>query len=137
VGRSLLAACDRLRNSKPDSDAPREVIDKAWQRSVVQLDGRVDLRACTFSVLNICRPPFIGAMCLLARAGDTSIGKPICSPIRSGKRHAPVVCRTPGLPPELRLFLDSLTVELDKTYREVASTGPPAQSRRRPNNRLS
>ena len=46
AGRPLLAACDWLRDqqdrNKTDSDAPREVIDKAWQRYVVQKDGRVD-----------------------------------------------------------------------------------------------
>jgi hypothetical protein len=51
AGGSLLAACDRLCNNKPDRDAPREVIGKAWQRYVVQQDGRVDFRACTFCVL--------------------------------------------------------------------------------------
>jgi hypothetical protein len=55
AGRPLLAACDWLRNqqdrNKPDNDAPREFIDKAWQRYVVQKDGRVDLPAYTFCVL--------------------------------------------------------------------------------------
>src|SRR6516164_7347000 len=37
---------------KPDNNAPREVIDKAWQRYVVQKDGRVDIRAFTFCVLS-------------------------------------------------------------------------------------
>jgi len=55
AGRPLLAACDWLRDqqdrNKTDSNAPREVIDKAWQRYVVQKDGRVDIRAYTFCVL--------------------------------------------------------------------------------------
>jgi hypothetical protein len=56
AGRPLLAACDWLRDQqdrkKPDNNAPREVIDKAWQRYVVQKDGRVDIRAFTFCVLS-------------------------------------------------------------------------------------
>jgi hypothetical protein len=45
AGRPLLSACDWLRDqqdrNKPDNNAPREVIDKAWQRYIVQKDGRV------------------------------------------------------------------------------------------------
>jgi hypothetical protein len=56
ASRPLLAACDWLRDqqdrNKPDNNAPREVIGKAWQRYVVQKDGRVDIRAFTFCVLS-------------------------------------------------------------------------------------
>ena len=36
----------------------------------------------------------------------------------------PIVCRTLGLPPDPQPILDSLAVELDKTYREVARRLP-------------
>jgi hypothetical protein len=36
----------------------------------------------------------------------------------------PIVCRTLGLPPDPHPILDSLVVELDKTYREVARRLP-------------
>ena len=42
----------------------------------------------------------------------------------SGKRHARSSCRTLGLPPDPQPVLESLAVELDKTYREAARRLP-------------
>ena len=57
AGKPVVAAFDWLRENdrkpKPDQAAPREVVRKPWQRSVLRDDGKVDRRAYTFSGLSL------------------------------------------------------------------------------------
>ena len=128
AGRPLLAACDWLRDqqdrNKPDSNAPREVIDKAWQRYVVQKDGRVDIRAYTFCVLGQLqtaihrRDVFTQPELALRRSASQSA-------IRCG-----VGSDTPDRLPHARTATRSATDSrqlgggVDRTYREVARRLP-------------
>jgi hypothetical protein len=47
LGPMDLLLRDRQDRSKLDNSAPREVIDKAWRRYIVQKDGRVIFGAYT------------------------------------------------------------------------------------------
>lgn len=102
----------------------REVIDKAWQRYVVQKDGRVDLRAYTFCVLSHLRTA-IHRRDVFIRP-SWRYADPQANTFSDAEWEAtrPIVCRTLGLPPEPQPFLDSLTAELYKTYSEVAQRLP-------------
>jgi Berberine and berberine like/Tn3 transposase DDE domain len=128
AGRPLLAACDWLRDQqnrkKPDNNAPREVIDKAWQRYVVQKDGCVDIRAFTFCVLSHLQTA-IHRRDVYTRP-SWRYADPRANLLSDAEWEAtrPIVCRTLGLPPDPQPILDSLVVELDKTYREVARRLP-------------
>jgi TnpA family transposase len=107
AGLPLLAAYNWLRDqqdrNKSDNNAPREVIDKAWRRYVVQKDGRV-----VFT-----RPSW--------RYAD-----PRANLLSDAEWEAtrPIICRTLGLAPDPQPILDSLAAELDKTYREIARRLP-------------
>jgi hypothetical protein len=91
---------DRQDRNKLDNSAPREVIDKAWRRYVVQKDGPGRYSGPTPSVCSvICRPPFTGATCLPARAGDTPIRGANLLSDAEWEATRPIVCRTLGLPP--------------------------------------
>ena len=128
AGRPLLGACDWLRDQqdrkKPDNNAPREVIDKAWQPYVVQKDGRVDIRAFTFCVLSHLQTA-IHRRDVFTRP-SWRYADPRANLLSDAEWEAtrPIVCRTLGLPPDPQPILDSLAVELDKTYREVARRLP-------------
>ena len=128
AGRPLLAACDWLRaqqdRKKPDNNAPREVIDKAWQPYVAQKDGRVDIRAFTFCVLSHLQTA-IHRRDVFTRP-SWRYADPRANLLSDAEWEAtrPIVCRTLGLPPDPQPILDSLAVELDKTYREVARRLP-------------
>ena len=128
AGRPLLAACDWLRDqqdrNKPDNNAPREVIDKAWRRYVIQKDDRVDIRAFTFCVLSHLQTA-IHRRDLFTRP-SWRYADPRANLLSDAEWEAtrPIVCRTLGLPPDPQPILESLAVELDKTYREVARRLP-------------
>ena len=133
AGRPLLAACEWLRDqqdrNKPNNNAPREVIDKAWQRYVVLKDGRVDIRAFTFCVLSHLQTAIHRRDVFTHpswRYADPRAN--LLSDAEWGATR-PIVCRTLGLPPDPQPMLESLAVELDKTYREV---GLPTVSGQKP-----
>jgi hypothetical protein len=124
AGRPLLAACEWLRDQqdrkKPDNNAPREVIDKVWQRYVVRKDGHVDIRAFTFCVLSHLHTA-IHRRDVFTRP-SWQYADPRANLLSDAEWGAtrPIVCRTLALPPDPHPILDSLAVELDKTSREVA-----------------
>ena len=124
AGRPLLAACDWLRDqqdrNKPDNNAPREVIDKAWQRYVVQKDGRVDIRAFTFCVLSHLQTAIHRRDVFTHPSWRYADPRSNLLSDAEWEATRPIVCRTLGLPPDPQPILESLAVELDKTYREVA-----------------
>ena len=123
AGRPLLAACDWLRDqqdrNKPDNNAPREVIDKAWQRYVVQKDGRVDIRAFTFCVLSHLQTAIHRRDVFIRPSWRYADPRANLLSDAEWEATRPIVCRTLGLPPDPQPILESLAVELDKTYREV------------------
>jgi hypothetical protein len=92
AGKSLLAACDWLRHQQdrntPDSDAPREVSTRPGSVTSCRRTAALIFAPTPFACSVICRLPFTGATCLPTRAGDTLNHEPICSPMRSGNRHA-------------------------------------------------
>ena len=124
AGRPLLAACDWLRDqqdrNKPDNNAPREVIDKAWQRYVVQKDGRVDIRAFTFCVLSHLQTAVHRRDVFTHPRWRYADPRADLLSDAEWEATRPIVCRTLGLPPDPQPILESLAVELDKTYREIA-----------------
>jgi Tn3 transposase DDE domain len=97
---------------------------KAWQRYVVQKDGRVDLRAYTFCVLKHLQTA-IHRRDVFTRP-SWRYADPRANLFSDAEWEAtrPIVCRTLGLPPDPQPILESMAVELDKTYREVARRLP-------------
>jgi hypothetical protein len=130
AGRPLLAAYDWLRDqqghNKPDNPAPREFIDKAWRRYVVQKDGRIDIRAYTFCVLSHLQTAIHRRDVFTHPSWRYADPRANLLSDTEWEATRPIVCRTLGLPPDPQPILESLAAELDKTYREVA--------RRLPNN---
>jgi len=128
AGRPLLAACDWLRDqhdrNKPENNAPREVIDKAWQRYVVQKDGRVDIRAFTFCVLSHLQTAIHRRDVFTHPSWRYADPRANLLSDAEWEATRPIVCRTLGLPPDPQPILESLAEELDKTYREVARRLP-------------
>jgi TnpA family transposase len=128
AGRPLLAAYDWLRaqqeRNKPENNAPREIIDKAWRRHVVQKDGRVDIRAYTFCVLSHLQTA-IHRRDVFTRP-SWRYADPRANLLSDAEWEAtrPIICRTLGLPPDPQPILNSLAAELNKTYREVAQRLP-------------
>src|SRR5260370_18522259 len=124
AGRPLLAACDWLRDqqdrNKTDSNAPREVIDKAWQRYVVQKDGRVDIRAYTFCVLGQLQTAIHRRDVFTIPSWRYADPRANLLSDAEGEAARPIVGRTLELPPDPQPILDSLEAELAKTYPAVA-----------------
>jgi hypothetical protein len=128
AGLPLLAANDWLRDqqdrNKSDNNAPREVIDKAWRRYVVQKDGRVDIRAYTFCVLGQLQTAIHRRDVFTSPSWRYADPRANLLSDAEWEATRPIVCRTLGLPPDPEPILDSLAVELDRTYREVARRLP-------------
>ena len=126
AGRPLLAACDWLRDQQNSGNvpAPRDIIDKAWQRHVVRQDGSLDIRAYTFCVLSHLHTA-IHRRDVFTRP-SWRYADPRTHLLSGAEWEAarPIVCRTLGLTPDPQPILDRLAVELDKTYREVARRLP-------------
>ena len=128
AGRPLLAAYDWLRDqqgrNKPNINAPREVIDKAWRRYVVLKDGDVDIQAYTFCVLSHLQTA-IHRRDVFTRP-SWRYADPRANLLSDAEWEAtrPMVCRTLGFAPDPQPILDSLAAQLDRTYREVAQRLP-------------
>ncbi|MEA2259866.1 MAG: hypothetical protein QOJ51_2691 [Acidobacteriaceae bacterium] len=104
AGRPLLAACDWLRDqqgrNKTDNNAPREVIDKAWQRYVVQKDGRVDIRAYTFCALGQLQTAIHRRDVFISPSWRYADPRANLLSDAEWEATRPIVCRTLGLPPD-------------------------------------
>jgi hypothetical protein len=102
AGKPVVAAYDWLRDNlqrrKPANDAPREVIGKAWQRSVVRKDDSLDIRAYTFCVLDQ-RATALRRRDVFTRP-SWRYTDPRANLLSEKEWDAmrPVVCRTLGLP---------------------------------------
>ncbi len=125
AGEPVVAAFDWLRanmgRKKPENDAPREIVGKAWQRHVLQADGGFDPHAYTFCVLDELQTALRRRDVFVApswRHADPRAG------LLDGAEWdatRPIICRTLGLSAHPEPTLKALTEELDRTYRAVAA----------------
>jgi len=126
AGQSALKAIEFLRDIeghfKPDiSKAPREVVNRAWQKLVNQPDGTLDRRFYTFCVLERLQDG------LARRDIFVSPSERWCNP-RAKLLHGagweslrPQVCRTLDLAPTAEPALEKLNVQLNEAYHRVAA----------------
>jgi len=115
-------------NSKPAmSEAPREVLNRAWQKLVIQPDGALDRRFYTFCVLERLQDG------LARRDIFVNPSERWCNP-RAKLLHGagwealrPQVCRTLDLASTAQPALEKLGVQLNEAYHRAAanlSTNP-------------
>jgi TnpA family transposase len=123
AARPLVQALQWL-HQKPDHDPPTAIVGKAWQRHVTPKDGRVDITAYAFCVLNRLRVAIRRRDVFVSpswRYADPRAG------LLSGaewEAARPTVCRSLGLTVQPEATLSALTQELDETYRRVAARLP-------------
>ena len=127
-GRPVAAAFDwlqaNIRGKNPDTDAPREVVGKSWQRHVLREDGTLDFHAYTFCVLDELQTALKRRDVFVTpswRYADPRAG------LLNGaewEASRPIICRTLGLSANPEPMLTALAAELDSTYRAVAARLP-------------
>jgi len=108
-------------------DAPREVIGAAWQRSVVREDGSVDIRAYTFCTLDRLATAIQRRDVFTSRSWRYADPRANLLTEAEWQAMRPVVCRSLSWSSQPEPVLEALSIELDRTYREVAqrlSTNP-------------
>jgi TnpA family transposase len=109
---------------KPDHYPPTAIVSKAWQRHVVQPDGRVDASAFTFCALDKLRSAIRRRDVFISpswRYADPRAGLLAGAEWETAR---PIVCRSLGLTVQPEVTLSVLTRELDDTYRRVAARLP-------------
>jgi len=119
AAQSLIKALTWL-HEKPDHYPPTGIVGKAWQRHVMQGDGRVNATAYVFCTLDKLR--------IAIRRRDVFItpswryADPRASLLAGAEWETarPLVCRSLGLSVQPEATLTALTCELDETYRRVA-----------------
>ena len=132
AGEDVVAAFNWLRASEGlprpgaggEKAAPREIITKPWQRHVLREDGKIDVHAYIFCVLDRLH-------CALKRRDVFVSPSWRYADPRSGlldgaewEAARPVICRTLGLSPDAGPVLAALAEELDQTYGAVAARLP-------------
>lgn len=120
VVRALAWLRDHEVNATDESQAPRAVITKPWQRHVLLGNGKIDPRAYTFCVLDQLRKAIRRRDVFVSpswRYADPRAGL-----LAGGEWEVtrPMICRTLGLSAEPGPVLSALAAELDETYRAVA-----------------
>ena len=111
-------------HKKPDYDPPTAIVGKAWQRHVVQDDGRIDATAYSFCTLDKLRSAIRRRDVFISpswRYADPRAG------LLAGtewEATRPIVCRSLGLSAQPEATLSILTRELDETYRRVGARLP-------------
>lgn len=128
AGKAVVAGMEwlqrNLTSKRPDGEAPKEVIGKAWQKHVYRADGSFDMRAYVYCVLAELRVALRRRDVFVApswRYADPRIG------LLDGAEWVgarPIVCRSLGLTIDARSTLDALTAELDSTWSAVAARLP-------------
>jgi hypothetical protein len=128
AGEPVVAAFNWLRahgtRHTPGNDAPREVISKPWQRSVLRNSDESDMRAYTFCVLDELHTALRRREVFVTprwRDADPRAG------VWTGTEWAaarPLICRTLGLSPDPQPTLAALAEDLDQTSRAVAARLP-------------
>lgn len=111
-------------HDRPDHDPPTAIVDKAWQRHVMQDGGKVDATAYAFCALDKLRGAIRRRDVFISpswRYADPRAG------LLAGAEWdvaRPIVCRSLGLSAQPDATLAALTRELDETYRRVAARLP-------------
>ncbi len=111
-------------HEKPDHDPPTAIVGKAWQRHVVQDDGRINATAYSFCALDKLRSAIRRRDVFISpswRYADPRAG------LLAGaewEAPRPIVCRSLSLSAQPEATLSELTRELDETYRRVAARLP-------------
>jgi len=127
-GVPVVAAMEWLRGNMtlktPQSDAPHEVISKSWQPHVLRDDGTLNRRAYTFCVLKELQSALKRRDVFVTpswRYADPRAGL-----LEGAEWQAtrPIICRTLGLSASPEPVLAALALELDSTYRAVATRLP-------------
>jgi TnpA family transposase len=127
-GRPVVDAFDWLQANmtakKPGTDAPLEVVGKAWKRHVERDDGGFDLHAYTFCVLEELQTALKRRDVFVARSWRYADPRAGLLDGSEWETNRPIICRTLGLSPEPEPTLAALSAELDRTYRAVAARLP-------------
>ena len=119
----LLQALHWLRD-RPAGGAPTIIVDKAWQRHVMGADGRIDVAAFTFCLLDKLRAAIRRRDVFVSPSwcyADPRAGL-LCGPEWGATQ--PIICRSLGLSAQPGPTLALLAQELDETYRSVATQLP-------------
>ena len=115
-------------HEKPDHDPPMAIVGKAWQRHVVQDDGRINATAYSFCTLDKLRSAIRRRDVFISpswRYADPRAG------LLAGAEWEvarPIVCRSLGLTVQPEATLSALTRELDENLPARCRT--PARERR-------
>jgi hypothetical protein len=125
AGKPVVDAFAWLRENeqkqKNADKAPREVIRKPWKPYVINEDGTLDHRAYTFCVLDELHKALRRRDIFMTpswRYADPRAGLLKGDEWESVR---PVICRTLGLLDDPKPVIDSLSKELDQTYRTVSA----------------
>lgn len=111
-------------HEKPDHDPPTAIVGKAWQRHVVQDDGKINATAYSFCALDKLRSAIRRRDVFISpswRYADPRAGLLAGAEWEAAR---PIVCRSLGLTAQPEATLSALTRELDETYRRVAARLP-------------
>jgi len=129
AGQPVLNALEFLKKiegkPKPDMDkAPREILNAAWRKVVVQPDRRIDRRFYTFCVLERLQDALSRRDVYVTPSERW--GDPRAKLLRGQAWEAarPDVCRMLDLAPQAEPELAKLGKQLDEAYRRVAANLP-------------
>lgn len=111
-------------HEKPDHDPPTAIVSQAWQRHVVQDNGRINTTAYAFCVLDRLRSAIRRRDVFISpswRYADPRAGLLAGAEWEAAR---PIVCRSLALSVQPQATLTALARELDETYRRVAARLP-------------
>jgi hypothetical protein len=113
-----------MTEKKPRTDAPLEVVGRAWQRHVLRDDDTIDFHAYTFCVLDKLQMALKRRDVFVARSWRYADPRTGLLDGAEWETNRPIICRTLGLSVEPGPTLTALSSELDRTYRAVAARLP-------------
>lgn len=111
--------------AKPDmKTAPKELLNKAWKKLVIQPDGNLDRRFYTFCILEKLQDGLARRDIFVSPSERW--GNPRAKLLQGPSWEAvrPQVCRTLNLSPTAEPALEKLAKQLDEAYRRVAADLP-------------
>jgi TnpA family transposase len=109
------------RNSKLELEAPQEVITKPWTNHVVLDNEGIDLRAYSFCVLDGLRKSLRRRDVFVSPSWRYTDPRANLLSGEEWEKERSMICRSLGLEMESEPVLESLSSELDQTYRAVSS----------------